>query len=206
MTIKKGFFVTATDTDAGKTYCCEKLLHAWQQQALSTLAIKPIACGTVATPDGELNEDTYLLHQASSVKLDYPVINPLCFAEPIAPHIAAPRTGVDLRVEHVIAACQPALAQSVDRLLIEGAGGCAVPLNAGEDTGDLIRAFGYPALLIVPIKLGCQNHARLALHYLQQKKIDIAGWIANRIDPNMLYLNENIESLSKEWGAPYCII
>ena len=95
------YFVTGTDTDAGKTLATSALLGAARQRQLTTLGLKPIASGSEATPNGLRNRDALALQAQSFPPVDYPTINPWAFAPAIAPHLAALEAGAVLNVASV---------------------------------------------------------------------------------------------------------
>ena len=93
MTRRQKLFIAGTDTDAGKTLIACGVLEAARQQGLRTLALKPVAAGAEPV-DGELrNDDALALMSAMSEPMSYEQVNPVVFAEPIAPHIAAEHAG-----------------------------------------------------------------------------------------------------------------
>jgi dethiobiotin synthetase len=192
----KRFFITGTDTGVGKTYTAAKLLTDFNQQGLSTVACKPVASGCEMTTDGLRNSDALILQKTASIKLPYNEVNPIAFAQPIAPHIAAAKVNQKLTVEKLIKSCQPVLNYKSDILIIEGVGGWYVPLNAKETMADFVKTLDLSVILIVAIRLGCLNHALLTHHAITTSGVKYAGWIANRIEPKMLMLKENIETLS----------
>jgi dethiobiotin synthetase len=177
------YFVTGTDTDAGKTLATSALLGAARQRQLTTLGLKPIASGSEATPNGLRNRDALALQAQSFPPVDYPTINPWAFAPAIAPHLAALEAGAVLNVASVTQALNDTLTDTPrDLTLIEGAGGWRVPLNEEEDFSDLPRALGLPVILVVGLKLGCLNHARLTAEAIAADGLTLAGWVGSVVD------------------------
>jgi dethiobiotin synthetase len=66
---------------------------------------------------------------------------------------------------------------------------------------DLARALEAPVLLVVGLKLGCLNHARLSLEAVRHCGCRFAGWIGNHIDPEFMAPAENLATLRKLLGA-----
>jgi len=198
--MKKAYFITGTDTNVGKTYVTVDLLKHFNQQGKKTAALKPIASGCEQTVDGLRNNDAILLQNAMSMDFPYHHINPFAFEPPIAPHLAAEENNTELTVKNVIKSCNPILNSDYDVLLIEGVGGWNVPLNDKEYLPDLAAAFGFPVILVVAIRLGCLNHALMTWQNMKARNTPIAGWIANCIDPEMLYQQENIATLEKHFA------
>ena len=96
------WFVTGTDTDAGKTLVTSGLLYAARQQQLSTLGLKPIASGSQATPEGLRNSDALALQHQSVPPVDYATVNPIAFAPAVAPHLAAFEAGKPLEISAIV--------------------------------------------------------------------------------------------------------
>jgi len=191
------YFVTGTDTDAGKTFASCAMLTCARIKGLSTAALKPVAAGVIETPRGQCNEDVALLAECCSLPLSYGDINPVCFPEPIAPHIGAAKCGQTLRASEIAALCSPVLDRQADLTLVEGAGGWKVPLNQDETLADVARILELPVILVVGMRLGCLNHALLSVESIAASGLELAGWVANCIDPAMAAFNENIETLEQ---------
>lgn len=198
----QAYFITGTDTDAGKTTISAGLLCAAKQQRRSTLAMKPVASGCEMTEQGLRNSDALALIAQSTVKLPYAQINPYTFAPAIAPHIAADEAGVELCVDHLYQAAQVVLQHRADFTLIEGAGGWRVPISNTEFLSDFAIALNMPVILVVGVKLGCINHALLTVEAIRNDGLELAGWVANVIDPDCARFAENIEYLKQHIAAP----
>lgn len=97
------YFVTGTDTDAGKTTIACGLLQLARSRGLSTAAVKPVASGSALTAEGLRNSDALNLWAQCSLQLAYAEVNPFAFAPAIAPHVAAAEAGVSLDVETLLA-------------------------------------------------------------------------------------------------------
>ncbi|WP_257282058.1 dethiobiotin synthase [Endozoicomonas sp. ISHI1] len=196
------FFVTGTDTDAGKTFVTCAMLQAANNRGLKTLALKPVAAGADMTPDGPRNDDALNLMSAMNVELSYSQVNPVLFAPPIAPHIAAQEEGRRITVDRLTGFCRGALMTRHDLSFIEGAGGWRVPLNDREMLADLAKTMNLPVILVVGMKLGCISHSLLTVESILQSGCQLAGWVANQVDPDMSRFQENVEALKRSIHAP----
>jgi len=88
-------------------------------------------------------------------------------------------------------------------VVIEGAGGWRVPLHPEGYTSDLPETLGLPVLLVVGMRLGCLNHARLTFESIRAAgRAPFAGWIANRIDPGFARAEDNIATLDRLLECP----
>ncbi|MCG8672214.1 MAG: dethiobiotin synthase [Pseudomonadales bacterium] len=199
---KKTFFVTGTDTEVGKTFVSVALLQAANAAGLNTMALKPVAAGSTSTPEGERNEDALELMQAMSIKMPYAQINPVVFRTPASPHIASAIDNKPTSIDRLVGFCRGAMMQSYDFGLIEGAGGWRVPINERETLAQLPANLDLPVILVVGMRLGCLNHALLTAEAIRADGLTLAGWIANGIDPDMGYPQENIQTLKGALRAP----
>ncbi len=198
----KSYFITGTDTDAGKTLVVAALLEAANRQGARTGALKPVAAGVVQSDQGLCNDDALLLQQYSSQKLPYQQVNPVLFQEPIAPHIAAEREGKRITAERLVGFCRGAMMQPMELMLIEGAGGWRVPLNSNEYLSEIPRRLGTPVILVVGMRLGCLNHSLLTAEAIATDGLQLAGWVANQVDPDMGCYQENLLALKDRIRAP----
>lgn len=199
---RQRWFITGTDTDIGKTAVAAGLLHLLGDHGLTTVGLKPIAAGCEMTPEGLRNSDALALQAAANVDLHYEQINPIALQAPIAPHIAAQEQGLSITVDKVTGYCRGALLQRSDIALVEGAGGWRVPLNLRESFAGLAAALECRVVLVVGVKLGCINHALLTAEAIARDGLQIAGWVANIIDPKGARIEENIATLKSLLPAP----
>lgn len=204
----RSLFIVGTDTGVGKTRICAALLRGFALRGLRAVGMKPVAAGATCDVANAqwINEDARSLREASNVAVAPAFDNPILLHEPLSPHIAARRAGVRIRLADVINAHRKLLTLA-DVVVVEGAGGFLVPLDETEDgtllTGaDLAQALDLPLILVVGMRLGCLNHAMLSVECMRARGLSLHGWIANRIDPNMLCVQENIDFLRRHLGIP----
>lgn len=198
----RGYFIVGTDTGVGKTLVACALLHAFARAGHRAVGMKPVAAGAARRADGLLvNDDVAQLLAASNVACALDLVNPYCFEPAIAPHIAAARAGVQIDLARVATACT-ALAAKADTVIVEGVGGFCVPLSRDADAADLAYRLGLPLILVVGVRLGCLNHAILTAQAIRARGLNLAGWIANHIDPAMPAAAENIAALAERLAAP----
>lgn len=194
--------VTGTDTGVGKTWVSVGLLRALARAGLRARGLKPVASGAESTPDGLRNEDALaLMGAASAPPLPYSAINPYCYAPPIAPHLAAEAAGQPVDPAVLEAAIAHARLDC-ELLLIEGAGGWRVPLAADYGFPELARAARADVLLVVGLRLGCINHARLSAEAIQRDGLRLIGWVGNPVEAEMPALTGNLATLQALLPAP----
>ena len=204
----KAYFITATDTEAGKTFITAGLLKSLSQKGFKTLGFKPVASGCHRTVQGLQNEDALQIIEAANVSLDYAQINPYVFEPAIAPHIAAAEAGIEIDLSVIVDTVKKHQHRA-DFVLVEGVGGWLVPLNSQQNVADLARQLDFPVIVVVNMRLGCINHALLTIRAIEQQGLIIAGWIANQVNDGemgaaepMPRLQENIQSLKARIAAP----
>lgn len=196
----KGFFVTATDTGAGKTTVTQALIYELIKKGYLAIGCKPIACGTDIH---FLNEDALAYKRINSINLPMNDINPLCFELPVSPNIAAKAMGKHICLDQLIAKLHQHLCLPIDYIFYEGIGGWKVPINESETTADLAVKLQLPLIFVIGIRVGCLNHALLTWESIVREEIPVAGWIANVIDTNTPAIPEHITTLQHRISAPY---
>jgi dethiobiotin synthetase len=195
--VKAGFFVAGTDTGVGKTLVAAALLRRFGALGLRAAGMKPVAAGC----EQGRNDDVEALLAAGVGGLDRRLVCPYLFEPPIAPHIAAAEAGVKIDLA-VIEIAFRQLQSQADVLIVEGVGGFRVPLDERADAGAIPKRLGLPVILVVGLRLGCLNHALLTQEAIEAEGLELAGWVANRIDPAMARPEENIETLRRRLHAP----
>ncbi len=185
-------FITATDTDAGKTYVATQILNSWKEKGFSVAALKPIATGAIFKNNQLVSEDALALAEVTGQN---PVdITPFLFERPASPHIAD--NGLDFNLPTIITQLIK-LQATHDRVIVEGIGGWCVPLSEQLMLKDLVIACNLPVVMVARIGLGCINHSLLTLQQIQRDCGLLYGWIANVIDPNFTDIDSNITSIEQ---------
>lgn len=167
-------FVSATDTEIGKTFVTCALASALCDRGMHVGVFKPVASGGY--------EDARLLKQASKCPAAIAEINPVNFKPPIAPWTAARREGRRISIPKIQQTYRH-MKQSSEVLLVEGAGGLMVPLSAKFMMIDLIARLGAPVVLVTSTKLGTLNHTLMSVECLRRRKIPVAGLVLNSSQP-----------------------
>ena len=196
-----GLFIAGTDTGVGKSLAACALLHALAARWPRVVGMKPVAAGAEFHQGQWANEDALALRAASSIAVAPQLDNPVLLPEPLSPHIAAARAGQVIDIATITASYRQ-LATLADAVVVEGAGGWHVPLSDTHTGADLAQALGLPVLLVVGLRLGCLNHAALTAEAIAARGLPLAGWIANRIDPDMPRWEENLAALRQRIDAP----
>ncbi|MGH8026627.1 MAG: dethiobiotin synthase [Pseudoxanthomonas sp.] len=195
------FYVTGTDTGIGKTVASAAFLHALRSRGLRAVGMKPVASGCVSADGVWRNDDALALLEASDPRPGYADLNPYALPLPLAPEIAAREAGVEIELSRIVLAFER-LRTSADAVVVEGVGGWLAPLSATLDQADAVRALRLPVVMVVGMRLGCLNHARLTARAIAADGCELAGWIANHVDPEMQRQDENFEMLAQRLHAP----
>ena len=190
----KSIFITATNTDVGKTYASEKFLRFFAKNGLKVGYFKPCETGVIDFPlDG-----TKMLNLTKELNPNFKVsindVVPYQFKLPAAPYVAKGNSLISL---DYIKEKKKYLQQFCDVLIIEGAGGLMVPLEKNLFIIDLIKEFNCEAILITPSKLGCINDTLLSINALKAKNIDFEFYINLYEDKN------SFETVSKPFLIDY---
>lgn len=176
-----GFYVTGTDTGVGKTCASAALLYVVRARGLRAVGMKPVASGCAYDGQAWRNEDALLLQAASNPRPDYADVNPYALPAATAPQLAARAAEVAIDLATILAA-HARLSALADVVVVEGVGGWMAPLADGIEQADLVRALGVPVVLVVGLRLGCLNHARLTLRAIEADGCRGVGWIASAVD------------------------
>jgi dethiobiotin synthetase len=156
----KGFFVTGTDTNVGKT-----VLSALLVAAFDAAYWKPIQTGA-----GE-STDRSLVRLWAAPQEEQLLPERYCFDPPVSPHLAAREAGVRITLDSIRLPAAPA----GRRWIVEGAGGVMVPLNERDLMLDLMRHLGLPVVVAARTSLGTINHTLLTLSALHSAQIEVRG-------------------------------
>ncbi len=194
------FFIAGTDTGVGKTRVTTGLLVAARAEGLRVAGMKPVASGADRRDGRLVSDDALRIAAASGEPICYEDLNPYCLLEAISPHIAANRADIKVDIDKIVEIARR-LRSNRDLLLIEGAGGWYTPISEHLSLAELARALEAPVVLVVALKLGCLNHARLTVEAIARSGCRIVGWIANRIDPDFEACEENLATLKHLLGA-----
>ncbi len=163
-------FISATDTNIGKTYVAAQILKSLLDQgnAVTDLAYyKPLQCGT----------DTDFEWIANQIP-DLCVYNSYLLKYPAAPSFAAAQENLEIDINKILRDFQE-IKNKHKIVIVEGAGGLAVPVKGTYLVSDLIRDLDLPLLLVLRQSLGTINHSLLSIEHARSKKLNLIGFYAN---------------------------
>lgn len=171
------FFVSGTDTNIGKTAATGWLARRYAERGLRVITQKLVQTGCSGISEDVAEHRRIMGSPLLPCDTDFTTCR-YVMKYPASPHIVAEMEGVKLDFDALDSDTQK-LEKSFDIVLVEGAGGLAVPLAEGFTMGDYAAKYGLPLWLVVPSKLGSLNHAILSLEYCAARKIELAGIVYN---------------------------
>jgi dethiobiotin synthetase len=176
------FLISGTDTGVGKTTVACGLASLFRRRGMRIGVMKPVETGC-ASRDGELMAlDALALQTAAQCGASIELICPYRYASPLAPAAAADLDGLDPPDLRRILSAFKQLARNSDIMLVEGAGGIAVPITWRENYADLALVLDLELILVVANHLGCLNSAVLSLDYAARRGVRIKGYILNKAE------------------------
>lgn len=201
----QGLFITATDTDIGKTMLTGAIAAAIQARGVHVGVFKPLASGAVRTEDGRLlAEDATFLMRAVGVdeSLRYEV-NAVALEPALTPAVAAKLSNVTIDIQKILDDLRQAM-QKYEFVLVEGVGGLISPLWEDYLLADMMKELNLPGLLVSKPRLGAINHTVLSHAYAKQQGIRLDGVILNRWEANTAGVLEasNIEYIERLTNLP----
>jgi dethiobiotin synthetase len=176
--MKRGIFITGTDTGVGKTFVAAGIASALHGRGLNVGVMKPAETGCTMRRGALVPRDARTLMQAARVDDDLDLVNPYRFPAPLAPSVAAAREGLSIDLRR-IAAMYRKLERKHAFMIVEGAGGILVPITERRSFLDLAAFLGLPVLIVARPSLGTINHTLLTVMALRQRKLPIAGIVIN---------------------------
>jgi dethiobiotin synthetase len=174
-----GLFITATDTEVGKTVVAGAIADHFRRQGLRTAVLKPVATGAVRRREGWVSEDAEFLASCADTPFPLDLVCPQRYREPLAPAVAADRAGEPLDWDAIERSLRLMTADS-DVIVVEGVGGILVPLDEDHTVLDLARWLNLPTVIVARPGLGTINHTLLTIDVLRRANVRVAGVVINR--------------------------
>ena len=185
----------------GKTAISAGILSALTSSGISACGMKPVASGAMKTRRGMVSEDAVKLQKLNCIDLPYETVNPVLLQNPCSPDIAARLEQREINLDQILN-CFNEITSRCDMVVVEGVGGWRTPCISPRGMADLVERMGCPVILVVGMRLGCINHALLSADAIRSDGIELAGWIANQIDPGYAYQDQTLDTLAPILGCP----
>jgi len=184
----KGYFITGTGTGIGKSYFSAFFAQKLQAEGQTVRYIKPVATGYPADDDaafvarraGLAPEDAVTLHTAAEPAAPCFVFDPFPFEACVS------------RIE--------ALGADRDVILVESAGGLAVPLGTRRYNYHFALALGLEVILVVPNRLGCLSDAIVYGHFALRHKLAFTAIAVNdHFAESQLHADRNVAVIEEQF-------
>jgi dethiobiotin synthetase len=196
----KPLFITATDTDIGKTYVCAGLAYALKKLDIDVGIMKPFACG-IKEKTGFSSNDLTILANAAMTDDAEDLINPFFFPVPASPYTAAKNLDVKIDIGHVLD-CFKRLDGIHDIVLVEGIGGIMTPILKDYAIIDMIKDLMANTIIVTSSKIGTVNHTILTCKMCKNMNIPVKGLIINNFDSTGYPIPELEQDLTELTGLP----
>lgn len=167
----KGYFITGTDTDIGKTYVSRLIVRSLLTQGKKVAYFKPVQSGTPS--------DTDYISRYLAPEHIYSIWS---FDKPEPPHRLAKAAKIKLSTDDIAEEYQSIKKHGYDYIIVEGAGGVATPLNHKETMADIAASLKIPAIIVTRGGLGTINHSIITHNYLINKGVRIKGFVVNNVN------------------------
>lgn len=209
--MKKGYFITGTDTGVGKTIVTAAILRSFIKKGFKVGAMKAIETGCLNKDGILLPSDGMFLRDMAEMNDSIDLITPIKFETPLSPFIAGKIENLDIEIDRILKAFDN-LNKKYDFVIVEGVGGLMVPLMKAEKkkatfyfVRDLIKDLGLPSIIVTKPGLGTLNHTILTVEALKNKKIPIKGYIINYSESakNDIAEKTNPEALRELLDIPF---
>ncbi|MFH1779119.1 MAG: adenosylmethionine--8-amino-7-oxononanoate transaminase [Candidatus Omnitrophota bacterium] len=201
--MRKGIFITGTDTEIGKTFIGAAIAYGLKKKGIDCGVMKPIQSGAIKKDGKLISQDAEFLVRASDARDELSLINPYCFKVPLAPSVAAKIERRIISPKKIINAFN-VLSARHQFMIVEGAGGLLVPISDGYLMKDLVLDLNLPILIISRLGLGTINHTLLTIEAARNLGIKNVGIIFNQIEDKPLTICEktNPKIISNLTGVP----
>ena len=193
----RGYFITGSDTDAGKTYVGCQIVRQLRAADILLETRKPAESGCLPRDDGALEtRDAAALRDANGRRESIERIAPYRLRAALAPHRAARLEGREIRLAQLVEACK--LTDPGARLIVEGAGGFYSPLAEDGLNADLAMALRLPVVVVVRDRIGAVNQALMTIEAVTGRGLEVAAVVLNRVDAEIEANMDNASDLS-DW-------
>jgi dethiobiotin synthetase len=182
----RGWFITGTDTDIGKTIVACALVAALRTRGHNVGVMKPVSAGG--------RDDANALIAASGCDDELDLVNPIALTEPLSPNLAADRAGLSISLSDLLNGFH-LLSNRHEIMVVEGAGGLLVPLSNDASIADLAAGIGLPLIIVARAGLGTINHTLLTIEAARARHLEIDGVIFCSAAPS---LDDTSEALSPD--------
>ena len=190
-------FITGTNTGVGKTFFSYLLAKGLKKLGVKVGYWKPVETGADPIPqDAKLLSD--LLGQPLEETVSY------TFKLPLAPYVAEKYEGERVKIEALRGIFEEKL-QRHEVLIVEGAGGLAVPIKKNYTYGDFAKDLNLPVVVVSDAKLGTINCSFLTALYGKSLNLNLLGFVFNRFTGRDISEKDNPSVVEEMTGLPVLV-
>lgn len=175
--MNKTVFISAIDTDAGKSIVTGLMAKYLKNKGYSTITQKFIQTGCIDVSEDIETHREIMEEGMNKFDLDKTTC-PFIFTYPASPHLAAEIDSRNIDTKK-IGEANKILENNFDKVLLEGAGGLLVPITRSYFTVDYIQDNDLPLILVTSSKLGSINHTLMSLEIIKNRGINLKGVVYN---------------------------
>ena len=216
----KGYFVTATGTDVGKTFITALLVKKWRDSGIDAGYYKAALSGAELRDGKWIAGDADYVKRIANLPDTQEQLVSYVYREAVSPHLAARKEGNPVELAKVTADFKAALSRH-EFIFAEGSGGiiCPIRYDAGASCAsratndqasapqrifleDIMKALGLPLLIVTTAALGSINACVLTVEYARSRGISVRGIIVNRygMSGNLEMEDDNIAMMHDMTG------
>ena len=180
--MNKGYFVTATGTDVGKTFVTALLVKKWRDSGIDAGYYKAALSGAELRDGKWVAGDADYVKRIANLPDSQEQLVSYVYKEAVSPHLAARKEGNPVELTKVKADFEAACARH-EFIFAEGSGGIICPIRYDDQKiflEDIIKTVNLPILVVTTAALGSINACVLTVEYARSRGLDIRGLIVNR--------------------------
>lgn len=201
----KGYFVTATGTDVGKTFITALLVKKWRDSGINAGYYKAALSGAELRDGKWVAGDADYVKRIANLPDTQEQLVSYVYREAVSPHLAARKEGNPVELAKVTADFEAALSRH-EFIFAEGSGGIICPIRKDDNQTifleDIMKALGLPLLIVTTAALGSINACVLTVEYARSRGIPVRGIIVNRygMSGNLEMEDDNIAMMHDMTG------
>jgi dethiobiotin synthetase len=190
----KGYFITGTDTNVGKTIVTACLIALFKGRGENVGVMKPIETGVDPECNSSANSDAKFLMEVSGTQDSLNEVCPYQLKTPASPYQASKISGQEIDPAKILNAFR-ALQAKHSLTLVEGVGGLMVPITQRYTIADLALEMQLPLIIVSRIQIGTLNHTLLTINAARQHGLKVKGVILNQSS------NEALNVVEEQQGS-----
>ncbi|MBR1745419.1 MAG: dethiobiotin synthase [Fibrobacter sp.] len=180
--MSKGYFITATGTDVGKTFVTALLVKKWRDSGIDAGYYKAALSGAELRDGKWVAGDADYVKRIANLPDTQEQLVSYVYKEAVSPHLAARKEGNPVEIAKIQADFEAATKRH-EFIFAEGSGGIICPIRYDDQKiflVDIMKTLGLPLLVVTTAALGSINACVLTVEYARSRGLDVRGLIVNR--------------------------